>query len=276
MTSVTLANGSTPPTTYRYAGTTQDELVHQSFPTGSIDYVYGRTGQAGLPLIQSITKDAQTVYLDYDAGGTPQVFTTDTGVENFYVFDGSIGNILGLINAAGTVTATYSYDPYGDYSTTSSTGSAAGLNPYRTASGIYDRTTNWIKFGQRWYNPNTGRFTQQDSIERLTNPAQGNRYAYAADNPINTIDPTGKFSLGCALGAIGSAINPINQITNPLNVGDPAGQAIQGGIEIAAQGVYITSLAAATGVATAAAVGVGLPFVAIGVFAIGVGVSDAC
>ena len=38
MTSATLANGSTPPTTYRYAGTTQDELVDQSLPTSSIDY----------------------------------------------------------------------------------------------------------------------------------------------------------------------------------------------------------------------------------------------
>jgi len=36
-----------------------------------------------------------------------------------------------------------------------------------------------------------GRFTQQDSIEHLTDPAQGNSYAYAADNPINYIDPAG-------------------------------------------------------------------------------------
>jgi hypothetical protein len=43
------------------------------------------------PAVQSLTKGTQTVYLDYDATGTPQVFTTDTGVENFYVFDGTIG-----------------------------------------------------------------------------------------------------------------------------------------------------------------------------------------
>lgn len=47
-------------------------------------------------------------------------------------------------------------------------------------------------YGQRWYNPATGRFTQQDSIERYADPKQGNRYAYAADNPINYVDPTGK------------------------------------------------------------------------------------
>jgi RHS repeat-associated protein len=192
MTSATPTNGSTPATTYKYAGTTQDELVHQTLPTDSIDYVYGRTDQQGQPLIQSITKGAQTVYLDHDATGTPQVFTTDTGVENFYVFDGTIGNILALINAAGVVTATYAYDPYGGYTTTSSTGSAAGLNPYRSAGGVYDRTTGFLKYGQRWYNPDTGRFTQQDSIERFVDPAQGNRYAYAADNPTNNIDPSGR------------------------------------------------------------------------------------
>ena len=178
----------------------------------SIDYVYGRTGQTGLLLVQSLTKGTQTVYLDYDATGTPQVFTTDTGVENFYVYDGSVGNVLGLVNAAGVVTATYSYDPYGDYNTTSSTGSAAGLNRFRTAGGLYDRTTAFLKYGQRWYNPTTGRFTQQDSIGRFADPAQGNRYPYAADNPTNNIDPTGRESSSCKNSYVGFTASAVGII----------------------------------------------------------------
>jgi RHS repeat-associated protein len=71
--------------------------------------------------------------------------------------------------------------------------------------GLYDRGTGWIKYGQRWYNPTTGRFTQQDSIERLADPEQGNRYAYAADNPVNYTDPTGQSFLGCLGSVVGAA-----------------------------------------------------------------------
>jgi len=51
-----------------------------------------------------------------------------------------------------------------------------------------------LKYGHRWYQPATGRFTQQDSISHLTDPAQGNRYAYAGDDPVNRTDITGDFS----------------------------------------------------------------------------------
>ena len=43
----------------------------------------------------------------------------------------------------------------------------------------------------RWYDPVTGRFTQQDSLETLADPTRANRYEYAASNPLNYIDPTG-------------------------------------------------------------------------------------
>jgi RHS repeat-associated protein len=218
-----ISAASTTSPTYRYAGTTQDELVHQLAGGGTIDYVYGRTDRNGLPLIRSLTKktvlgtlsvgtvspafvptDLGTSYLDHDANGTPQVLTTAAGVENFYVFDGSIGNVLGLIDTTGTVVAAYAYDPYGNYTTTNSTGlAAADNNPYRTAGGLSDLSTGWIKYGQRWYNPTIGRFTQQDSIEHLTNPQDGNRYAYAADDPINNIDPTGSLSFGAVLSTVG-------------------------------------------------------------------------
>jgi RHS repeat-associated protein len=75
------------------------------------------------------------------------------------------------------------------------------------ASGLYDRGTGWIKYGQRWYNPTTARFTQQDSIERLADPKQGNRYAYAADNPTNYTDPTGKEVSSCLLSVLGAGIS---------------------------------------------------------------------
>ena len=44
-------------------------------------------------------------------------------------------------------------------------------------------------FGQRFYQPGAGRFTQLDPLPR--NLATPNRYAYVACNPANATDPTG-------------------------------------------------------------------------------------
>jgi RHS repeat-associated protein len=62
--------------------------------------------------------------------------------------------------------------------------------------------TGYTHNGNRWYDTATGAFTTQDTSTYLANPANGNRYAYAADNPTNYIDPTGRTCLGDALLAI--------------------------------------------------------------------------
>ena len=54
---------------------------------------------------------------------------------------------------------------------------------------------NYVHDGARWYNTITGNFTSQDTSSYLDNPANGNRYAYAADSPLNNIDPTGQNSI---------------------------------------------------------------------------------
>lgn len=205
MTSVT--NGSTT-RTYTYAGVTQDELTSQTTGGGTVSYVYGSTDQYGRPLLTSLKRstDATGTFLDHDVTGTPTVLTTTTGVEVFYALDG-LGSPVALIRDDGTKVGAYSYDPYGTYTTTVATGDAAGVNPYRYAvGGIYDRNTGWIKYGERWYDPTTGRFTQQDSIERLGDLSQGNRYAYAADNPIVNFDPTGRDCFSSTLFFIGGGL----------------------------------------------------------------------
>lgn len=84
-----------------------------------------------------------------------------------------------------------------------------------------------MKFGLRWYNPTTGAWTQQDTLDAPLDPANANRCAFAGGDPINSNDASGRsldeFSWsqvsdaffiggaagaagGCAVGAIAGSI----------------------------------------------------------------------
>lgn len=128
---------------------------------------------------------------------------TPTGGTAYYALDG-LGSPVGLINTNGVHIAKYSYDPYGAVTTSNLTGnSAANLNPYRFTGSLADRTTGYLKLGQRFYDPASGRWTQQDSIETLADPSRANRYEYAFGNPINYVDPTGEDGLENILAGLG-------------------------------------------------------------------------
>jgi len=74
--------------------------------------------------------------------------------------------------------------------------------PFLFAGGIQDRATGWVKYGARWYNPAIGRWTQQDTLDIPLDPNNANRYAYAGNDPINNIDPTGLYLTPCQSGGI--------------------------------------------------------------------------
>jgi RHS repeat-associated protein len=191
---------------YTYAGTTQNELVSQSLKTGgSRSYSYGRADQNGLPEMETVTVPAGTSRITHDPAGSPLAIKTYSGSVHYYLLDG-LGSVIAQVEAGGTITARYSYDPWGEVTSATSPISSAivTINPYRYAGGIYDPGSKLTHFGQRWYDPTTGRFTQQDSLETLADPSRANRYEYAGSNPINFVDPTGMYCTGVPDG-FGSA-----------------------------------------------------------------------
>ena len=121
-------------------------------------------------------------------------------------------------------------------------------NPYLFKGGIQDRTTGWVHYGARWYNPGTGRWTQQDTLDNPLDPANANRYAYAGDDPTNNNDPAG---LKCAAGADAAAkiIGGIG-IAATLTTLVAAGLASApetGGVSVAATVAGISSVIGASG-----------------------------
>jgi len=109
------------------------------------------------------------------------------GQKYYYLFDGLL-SVVGLTgNENGSVTKVNAYDddPYGviladtDYVT----------NPWKFAGGYLDGT-GLYKFGVRYYNPELGRWTQQDPVGgSLGDLGSVNRYVYAGDDPVNLCCP---------------------------------------------------------------------------------------
>ncbi len=100
------------------------------------------------------------------------------------------------------LTDKYVYDEFGRV-TSSTVGTA---QPVGFAAGMAD-PTGLVKFGARYYDPNLGRWTQQDSAYgTITDFRTLNRYVYVANDPINLIDPKGAFLFIVAAVAVVVAI----------------------------------------------------------------------
>ncbi|MFQ4150211.1 RHS repeat-associated core domain-containing protein [Arthrobacter sp. LAPM80] len=222
--------------TYSYAGASQNELLAQTTPTATYSYTYGRTDTQGQPIIEQVHENANTAYIEHDpVTGEPLMLRTSSGLQSLYVNDGT-GNPVGVITTAGYPGFTYTYDPYGAPTLTQTAGgNGVPQNPYLFKQGTQDRTTGWVKYGARYYNPTTGRFTQQDTLDTPLNPANANRYTYANNNPLNLSDPTGLISqcslltdASLGLGAVSLATGVGAIFATGTILGAPAGAFLTG------------------------------------------------
>src|ERR1039457_3994500 len=150
---------------------------------------------------------AAAIYVLHDQQGTPLGMVRG-GTSYAFVTD-NIGSVTAIVDSSGSTDATYTYGPYGPV--LSDNGSLAPANLLSYTGALTDissgNATGYTHNGNRWYDTATGAFTTQDTSTYLANPANGNRYAYAADNPANYIDPTGQGSWASALFAgVGSVL----------------------------------------------------------------------
>lgn len=245
--------------TFMYAGDTQDELIQQKTAGGAINYLYGRTNQAGVPVLeqQQILPEAATVTFHNDAAGQPIDATQADGKDVFFVYDG-LGQFIATMMPDGTQNGSNAkVDPYGNRIQPESTfpgqasaqkqssilgqvsaGAASGQAPWTTI-GIADMLVTdgtWWKRGARWNDTISGTWTTVDPITTLNNPNRANAYSYAGDDPINNMDPAGRDILDDLIGGfvglgIGAACEALTVGTGSLGC---ATAGVIGGIEVAA------------------------------------------
>ncbi|GER88809.1 hypothetical protein KDW_29710 [Dictyobacter vulcani] len=113
------------------------------------------------------------------------------GKAYYYLFDGR-GSIVRMTDSTGAVVNQYGYDPFGgDASRT-----IVVNNPWRYAGGYYESNTGLYTFGIRYLDVQFNRWTQRTPVGgSLAETLKPNPYEYAGDNPVNEVDPSGRFDV---------------------------------------------------------------------------------
>jgi RHS repeat-associated protein len=156
------------------------------------------------------TSSASTLQAIYIRGGDelaelvrPVGASTST---RFYCADG-VGSIRVLTNEAGAIADRYTYSGFGELLQHAGT----DPQPYTFAGEPYDVNTGFAHHRARWMHSKTGTFIGMDPFSGdIDDPMSLHRYLYAAADPANNIDPSGRslMELGVAV-AIASIVAAI-------------------------------------------------------------------
>jgi RHS repeat-associated protein len=143
--------------------------------------------------VPELLMDSTNAYL-YGPSGTPfEQIDLSTGTIHYLDSD-ALGSVRGVVSSGGSLTASTSYDAWGNPETD---GGLTSYSPIGFAGGYTD-PTGLLYFINRYYEPTTGQFISVDPDVAET----GKPYEYTGDDPVNAIDPNGLdcglFSFACA------------------------------------------------------------------------------
>jgi len=152
-----------------------------STPTGGSEstqsFVWDTT-----PAVPQILMDSDNACI-YGPTGTPfEQVNLSTGTIQYLNAD-ALGSVRGVVSSAGSLTASTSYDAWGNPETD---GGLTADTPFGFAGGYTDPTGLIYLIG-RYYDPSTGQFLSVDPAVSIT----GQPYSYAGDDPVNQSDPSG-------------------------------------------------------------------------------------
>jgi len=208
-------NGSQTADPGTYSNTTYNTLDQATSitPTGGSPFnlAYSGLNQANRVTNGTINQINDQLGLNEDSGSPNTFYTRDPGGAmlgerrsgSYYFLHDGLGSIAAVTDSTGTVVTSYHYDPYGNTICTPGSSSCNFYEPIRYAGGYWDQNTQsheaLYKFGQRYYDPTLGRWTQPDPLNNPLDLHGWNGYTYASDDPINAIDPAGtKDCAGCS------------------------------------------------------------------------------
>ena len=192
-------------TTYNYT-TLSGKVMRQTWGSKSLEFVYD-DGNQPFAMI-------------YNDGSTTTLY--------YYVLNAQ-GDVIALLNANGTLAASYNYGAWGNYSVHGADGKKTTdatfighINPLRYRGYYYDRETRLYYLQSRYYDFANCRFINADTF--ATTDANGflsaNMFAYCENNPIMRTDEDGEIWHIVAGAVIGAGLEVLSQLVTGTKVAD--------------------------------------------------------
>ena len=140
----------------------------------------------------ALIKGNDTLLFYYDSEGSATSFSYN-GTMYFYVKNLQ-GDVIRIIDLAGTEVASYVYDAWGNIKDTKGEPTIREINPIRYRGYVYDTETSLYYLQSRYYDPFAGRFLNADvyADTQSGTPLSTNMFAYCDNNSISMIDNSGK------------------------------------------------------------------------------------
>ena len=204
-------------TTYTYT-TLSGKVMRQQWETRNSD--------------DTVYQAMQSLEFVYDDGNQPFAMIYNDGSTStlyYYVLNAQ-GDVIALLNANGTLAASYNYGAWGNYSVHGADGKKTTdatfighINPLRYRGYYYDRETRLYYLQSRYYDFANCRFINADTF--ATTDANGflsaNMFAYCENNPIMLVDQDGGVPVIIAGALIGGLVGAISgALSSALQGGD--------------------------------------------------------
>ena len=153
--------------------------VQKAGPLGTTNYLYD-----GANSVEELDNGGNIVARYARTENLDEPLAESRSVTTIYYQQDGLGSVTSLSNSTGVLTNTYGYDNYGR--PISSTGTIG--NSFQFSGREFDSETG-LEFNRaRYFDPMEGRFVSEDPLRFRGGP---NLYAYARNNPVVLVDPSG-------------------------------------------------------------------------------------
>jgi RHS repeat-associated protein len=197
--------------------------IQKSGPLGTTNYLYD-----GINLLGEVDSGGNVLSKYTQGPNVDEPFAELRSSSTTYYEPDGLGSITSLTNASGTIAGTYSYDAFGNSSSTTGT----IPNASRFTGREFDVETGLYYYRSRYYDPLKGAFLSEDTAYISDGTSL---YAYVDNDPLDETDPTGEdgiainydwypvdtgmgFHLPLGHGAV-IAVNPANGQTTYFQYG---------------------------------------------------------